>query len=270
MLTRFTNLIHYCCLVFCFAKSGKASDLGFWRRLSLGLRAVRVFFEIRKDTATSFPEQLVLLDSILNIDKSVSGHIAEFGCYKGASSVILSIGAKISGRKLLVFDSFEGLPEPTEPIRNMASGAALNYRKGMYAGSLSLVRQNIERHGEITAVEFVQGLFSSTLPTRQPDEKYAMIFEDADLVSSVKDVLKFAWPKLNCGAPFFCHEARDLEVCEIFFDSDFWKVNFACPPPGLVGAGMGLPLSINGFDDMRVNPMTRRFGSCLAYVFKPN
>ncbi len=268
MLTRFTNLIRYCRLVFLFARTGRTSDFGFWRRFSLGLKIMHVYLKLRKDSASTFPEQLVLLDAILRINRSISGHIAEFGCYKGAASVILSIGAKITGRKLLVFDSFEGLPEPAEPVRNIANGAILNYRKGMYAGSLSHVRQNIERYGEITSVEFVQGYFSSTLSTRQNNEKYAMIFEDADLVSSVKDVLKYAWPKLNCGAPFFCHEARDLEVCEIFFDSDFWRVNFSCRPPGLVGAGMGLPLCFSGFDDIRINPILGRFGSCLAYVFK--
>ena len=53
----------------------------------------------------------------------------------GSSSVALSIFAKITGRKLIIYDSFEGLPEDMDDVGNRnyphleLTGT---YKKGMY------------------------------------------------------------------------------------------------------------------------------------------
>jgi hypothetical protein len=255
-------------LVWIFARCKTTGGPGFGPRLSLGLRALRAYLHLRRQTATSFPEQLVLLDSVLRLRPDVEGDVAEFGCFKGASSVILSIGARATGRRLIIFDSFEGLPEPGETIRSVAKQTVIEYRRGMYAGQLDEVRANIGRWGEPDAVQYVQGFYSETLGARPADERYAFIFEDADLVSSVKDILRESWPRLVPGCPFFSHEAQDLEVCQIFFDRAFWGSNLNCRPPGLVGVGIGIPVNAGGFDDARIDPLPCRRGSCLAYVFK--
>jgi O-methyltransferase len=229
---------------------------------------LRVFLSLRNQSASTFPEQLVLVSAVLGLDRAAEGAIAEFGCYKGASSAVLSIAARAVGRKLVVFDSFDGLPTPTEDVRNAVSGEVIAYKRGMYAGSLSQVRSNVEMHGEIQDVEFVKGYFSDTLPHRAVDEKFALIFEDADLVSSVKDVLIHAWPRLNVNGLFFCHEAQDLEVHEVFFDAEFWATHHGCRPPGLIGVGTGLPVNRGGFGEARIGPIPGRYGSSLAYVIK--
>ena len=43
-----------------------------------------------------------------------AGDVVECGCYACASSAKLSIIAKLLRKKLVVFDSFEGLPEGGE------------------------------------------------------------------------------------------------------------------------------------------------------------
>ena len=73
-----------------------------------------------------------------------------------------------------------------------------------------------------------------------------MIFEDADLPSSVKDVLRWGWSKLQRGSVYYCHEARDLEVVSIFFDHAWWKSTLGVRAPGFVGSGVGLPLGAQG------------------------
>ncbi|MEI9959646.1 MAG: TylF/MycF/NovP-related O-methyltransferase [Limisphaerales bacterium] len=85
------------------------------------------------------------MNIILDIPRDVPGAIAEFGCYKGLSSVALSIAAHHTGRKLLIFDSFEGLPESDETIGHIADEHTVTYKKGDYAGSLDEVRSVIEK-----------------------------------------------------------------------------------------------------------------------------
>lgn len=221
----------------------RGSDSVGWRdRLRISRRIDNALKRNRGRSASTLGEQLVLVDAVLSIPESVPGAIAEFGCYKGLSSVALSIAAKYSGRRLMVFDSFEGLPESTEVIRHIAENAVVTYKKGDFSGALEEVRSVIARHGEIDRVEFIKGYFCDTLPKRPADEKYALIFEDADLAESVRDILVFAWPKLQDGGFFFSHEALGLEVVKLFYDNHFWKETHGVSAPGLAGAGLGLPI----------------------------
>jgi hypothetical protein len=83
---------------------------------------------------------------------------------------------------------------------------------------LAEVQRNVARFGDPSVCEFVPGFFADTLPKRPRDERYVLIFEDADLPSSVRDILRFAWQKLETGCRFFSQEARDREVMDLFFD----------------------------------------------------
>jgi O-methyltransferase len=51
---------------------------------------------------------------ILSIPRNQDGCIVEAGSYKGGSTAKFSLFAKLADRKLVVFDSFEGLPDNTE------------------------------------------------------------------------------------------------------------------------------------------------------------
>lgn len=216
-------------------------------------------------SASTFGEQLYLVRTILNMPADRAGAIAEFGCFKGMSTVAISIAAKYANRRVLVFDSFEGLPADDEAVHQVVSGTQVNYKKGDYAGTLDEVKEVVTRFGEIGQVEFVRGYFCDTLPKRPAEEKYALIFEDADLLSSVRDVLQHAWPRLASGGVFFCHEALDLEVAKLFFDESYWQKTHAQKAPGLAGVGMGLPIDWGRWGNREI---FGRVGSCLAATFK--
>ncbi len=221
--------------------------------------------ENRGRSATTFGEQLYLVRTILNMPADRSGAIAEFGCFKGLSTVAISIAAKYANRRVLVFDSFEGLPADAETVHQVVSGSVVSYKKGDYAGTLDEVKSVVTRHGEISQVDFVRGYFCDTLPGRPAGEKYALIFEDADLLSSVRDILLYAWPRLVSGGVFFCHEALDLEVAGLFFDEGYWQKTHQQKAPGLAGVGMGLPIDWGRWGNREI---FGRCGSCLAATFK--
>ena len=261
-------LLRFLTYLFLMAKFSRGStNLTGFRRFLLACKILFIRFNC-KASASSFGEQLVLLNHVLDLPKGGEGMIAEFGCYKGGASIVLSIGAKIVGRKLIIFDSFEGLPTPSESISNFHNRTPLNYLAGMYAAPLEEVQFNIKKYGEIECCEFVKGYFNETLGLRPNDEKYALIFEDADLTSSVREVLKYSWPRLEKSSYYFCHEARDVEVCAIFFDIIFWETEIKAKIPGLIGVGFGLPTDPLLFEDDSLLPMLSRAGSCLAYTQK--
>ncbi|OGX16849.1 MAG: hypothetical protein A3K83_04200 [Omnitrophica WOR_2 bacterium RBG_13_44_8b] len=68
-----------------------------------------------------------------------------------------------------------------------------------------------------------------------------MIFEDADLASSVEDCLRYLWPKLREGCKFFSHEPWSKEIVSLFFNKKWWKEELMTEPPGFWGSGRIFP-----------------------------
>mgnify|MGYP007000455052 len=70
------------------------------------------------------------------------GYIVECGSFKGATTISLSIFSKIVGKKLIIYDSFEGLPKDIDQIqqRNYPYLKLTGkYKEGMYEGNLEEV-----------------------------------------------------------------------------------------------------------------------------------
>jgi O-methyltransferase len=252
-------------LVFVFSGNGKHVGVGPAGRSVLAWALLRNFVSLRGRSASTPAEQLVLVNAALGLDPKTPGALAEFGCFKGVASCALSLVARRIGRRFIIFDSFEGLPAPTQEVHNIAG--RVPYRQGDFTGTLHEVQQTIARFGAPEVVEYVQGYFSATLPARTSDQ-FALIFEDADLVESVRDVLVHTWKRLSDGGIFFCHEARDREVIELFYDRSLWQTIGADHPPGLIGAGVGLPLDPRTWRDAPLEGAVSFRGSCLGYVVK--
>lgn len=223
--------------------------LNLLRRLRRNLRAVT--------SASGLLEQLFIITKLLNLD--VPGAVIECGTYKGASAVNLSLACELADRRLLIYDSFAGLPKPSEGDRTHSTidGMTDDYEQGWWCGTLEEVKSNISRYGCIRRCSFVQGYFQDTLP--QLKEPVALAFCDVDLADSLRTCLQYLWPRLVEGGFFFTHEAIQREIFSIFNDDEWWHRNLGCEPPGLVGGGSGLGLypTENGY-----------YGSCLGYTVK--
>lgn len=222
------------------------SQVGSEYRIGMRQKLILLYRLLRNATvagsATTFYDHVTIVQGVLLVPAKIEGDVAEFGCYKGAATASLSLACALTGRRLKAFDSFEGLPEPNEKVTHLSTGAEVPYRAGQYLGTLDEVKRNVSRGGDLSVCEFVKGFFGQTLPSREATEQYVLIFEDADLPTSVRAVLEYAWPRLREYGLFFCHEARDKEVVQLFYDSTFWREKLNSEAPGFVGSGCGLPL----------------------------
>jgi O-methyltransferase len=194
------------------------------------------------ESATSSLYHIVLAREILRIDPNIEGDIIECGAYKGASTTNLSLVAKLVNRKLIVCDSFEGLPiGEEETVRIYPHIQTYGYyEKGMYAGRLDEVQANIEKYGSIENCIFYKGYFNETLKSLK--NPIAFAFADVDLTSSLKDCIQYIWPLLNNCGYFYTDDSCDMTVVKIWFDDLWWKQRFGIDSPGYVGSGCGLPL----------------------------
>lgn len=237
--------------------TGSAYGVGFGAKVLLLFRMVRN--NLRIESASNFVEHLTMATAILNTPLTSRGNVVECGAYKGCSTTNLSLVCALCNRQLEVFDSFAGLPEPSEEDRThtlVDRREAHTYERGAWAGSIAEVKSTIERYGAIGVCNFHVGYFDETLPHfRAP---CVLVFADVDLTSSLETCLQYLWPLLVDGGCFYTHEATHFEIARLFFDKGWWRAKLDTDAPGLVGAGTGLGLI----------PAAGGFRSSLGYTVK--
>jgi O-methyltransferase len=225
-------------------RTGQAHGVGFFEKLGLLRRFIRNARRIRG--GSHWKEHLLIAAAILETPPEVEGVVVECGSFQGMSASSLSLVCRRTKRRLVVCDSFEGLPQPAEgEALTIIPHRAQHYefKQGQYRGELDLVRANITRYGAIEVCEFVKGYFDDTLPGL--DHRIIVVFEDADLRSSVESCVRHLWGRMQEGGTFFCHEPWSRQIVELFYDRDYWKTHFDCEPPGFYGSGGGVPLGIH-------------------------
>jgi hypothetical protein len=203
------------------------------RKLALGFRMFLNSVRIR--TGTSYKTHLAMALKILETPPEIVGDVIECGTWKGGSAANLSLICRIVGRRLKIFDSFEGLPAGEAGDRE-----APHYRSGDYCGALEEVKRNIGRYGALESCEFLQGWFKDTLP--QLRSPVLLAFLDVDLEASLHTCVRYIWPNLVEEGYIFIDECVGVDYCALFFSERYWKTYFDRVPPGMIGAGTGLPL----------------------------
>ena len=222
--------------------------MSWFRRFKLGFSMF--LNKARIQTGTSYTSHLAMALKILETPPETLGDIVECGTWKGGSATNLSLVCRIVGRKLKVYDSFEGLPAG-EPGDRQAT-----YEKGDYSGTLEEVKNNIRRYGAIECCEFVRGWFNETLP--HENSPVLLAFLDVDLEASLDTCVRNLWPRLDDRGYIFIDEAIGVDYCALFYSEKYWRKYFDRTPPGLVGAGLGLALGeyyIGPWEETGAHPM---------------
>ena len=146
------------------------------------------------------PRLLFALDAVARslILRGIPGAIVECGVWNGGSAALLAAAAREAGsaRRVWAFDSFEGLPRPTdrdpEAIRR-------HYFKGWNRGNPEKVREIWSRLG-LPPEDLVirRGWFHETFPTA-PEGPVALLHIDSDWYESVKICLAAWFDRISPG-----------------------------------------------------------------------
>lgn len=174
---------------------------------------------------------------ILSFPKDKEGCIVEAGSYKGGSTTKISIFTKLANRRLVVFDSFEGLPCNVEKHDKSILGHSIKelFAKGNFCGSLEEVRENVLLYGELEVCDFIKGWFEDTMPSFS--EKIAVAYLDVDLVSSTKTCLKYLYPLIVPGGVLYSQDGDFPLIIEAFDDDKFWENEVGYKKPNIEGLG---------------------------------
>jgi len=210
---------------------------------ALRSRLVDSFERIDREvpTLTSATDGLFLAEAVLSLE--AEGDLVECGCFQGGSTAKLSLLAEVVGRRLLVFDSFGGLPQASggeSTDHDLRQTQTPHWQSGEYAGGLDVVKSNIDRFGALSVCRFHPGWFADTLTGANLPRPVALAFTDVDIVASVRDCLTALWPRLSEGGVFFSHDVTFFKVLRMFSDTVFWREVLGASPPIVFGAGFGI------------------------------
>ncbi|MCW5608422.1 MAG: class I SAM-dependent methyltransferase [Nitrosomonas sp.] len=201
------------------------------------LRIVKQLYIINFNVESPHTQAEILnfIRTILTFSPEKKGVIVEAGCFKGSSTAKFSLAADIAGRTLVVFDSFEGIPENDEPHDKNIFGGDASFKKGDYCGALEEVKSNVARFGNIGCCRFIKGWFDDTMPDFK--EPVIAVYLDVDLASSTRTCLKYLYPLLEKGGVIYSQDGHLPLVLDVFNDDKFWLNEVGFEKPLIHGIG---------------------------------
>lgn len=139
-------------------------------------------------------------------ESDLPGNFVECGSFKGGAAAMLATVIKRYSQRprlLYAFDTFEGMPEPTEADRH--NGVAANDTDYGVGTLKAPIAENIAKICQILGVEAivkpVQGLFADTLPNFKAEiGEIALLHADGDWYESTMDIFRNLYDSVLPGA----------------------------------------------------------------------
>jgi hypothetical protein len=165
------------------------------------------------------------------IARNVPGDFIETGVWRGGACVFAKAVLEARGvtdRKVIVADSFDGLPPP-DPKYPADAGAGYHETTCLKI-SQPQVQGAFERFGLLDdRVVFLKGYFSETMKGPFPFESIAVLRMDGDMYSSTIEVLEGLYDKVSVGGYIIIDDYHAMINCKLAVD-DFRKARNITEP----------------------------------------
>jgi O-methyltransferase len=167
--------------------------------------------KVRPFTMTSIERISALCQAIRYVARGqIPGDIVECGVWRGGSMMAAAMTLLIeedTSRTLFLYDTFEGMPPPTEIDRATKSGepAALLLQVADQSSNIRAYASLTEVSNNLAStqypadrIRFIKGNVEHTIPNVLP-EQIAVLRLDTDWYTSTKHELTHLFPKLSVG-----------------------------------------------------------------------
>ncbi|MFZ5734943.1 MAG: TylF/MycF/NovP-related O-methyltransferase [Pseudomonadota bacterium] len=136
-----------------------------------------------------------LVNQMLRLVEHLDGDFVEAGCYRGATAELLCEAAQRRGRKVHLFDSFEGLSVPGE-----FDGSY--WAPGVFSVSVDEIASNLNRFD-------CCHIYKGWIPSRfkdVPEGPLAFVHIDVDLYQPTWDTLEYFFDRVVSGGVVICDD----------------------------------------------------------------
>jgi hypothetical protein len=127
-----------------------------------------------------------------------AGSVAELGVYQGQSSALLSLYAKMFGRKMYLADTFQGFDEK-QYEEGMGEGKQAAFKDATLESARAVV-------GEYEGNRWAVGMFPDSVTEEMQSDSYAFVSIDCDIYEPIIRGLEFFWPRMVPGGIIFIHD----------------------------------------------------------------
>ncbi len=218
--------------VLAFLRARYPLPLSLGQRVRLVARFLATTNHVR--TYHTQAEMLRVADRILRLAGRPGLTVVEAGSGKGGGTAKLSLITRLAGGRLLIFDSFRGIPLNHERHQNLW-GRPVEFRAGAFRGRLPSVRRTVARFGAPEVCEFHKGWFADTMPRLDTPVDVALL--DVDLLASTRTCLVHLVPRLRSGGTIFTQDGHLRAVVDLLADTRFWREEVGVAPPRIAGLG---------------------------------
>jgi O-methyltransferase len=200
------------------------------------LLLVRQFIRItdRARTYHTQAEMLQVVDHVFRRADRPGLTVLEAGCGKGGSTAKLSLAVRRAGGRLLVFDSFKGIPANDERHTNLY-GKPVEFREGAFRGRLREVQRVVARLGAPEVCAWHKGWFADTMAGLTTPLDVVLL--DVDLVASTRTCLVNLVPRLRPGGVVLTQDGHLRAVTDLLGNPTFWRDEIGVEPPEIRGIG---------------------------------
>jgi len=194
-----------------------------------------IIMRVKPFTMTSNSRLYALVQAASYIVQGgIPGDIVECGVWKGGSMMAMALAlakASSTDRKLWLFDTFEGMPEPVgADITRMGQVAsdlfqAKRDKQGACSDWCRSPLDEVRRNVESTAypkerLRFVKGKVEDTIPGEIP-EQISLLRLDTDFYESTKHELIHLFPRLSRGGVLIIDDYGYWQGCRKAVDEYF-------------------------------------------------
>jgi len=192
--------------------SYKFSDYG---RTFLLDREFKKMYEqlVSKDNYRSFDRKYTL-NQLMRLVTNIPGDTVECGAYEGASSYFICQQITESNKSHHIFDSFQGLSEPSR-------SDGIYWKKGDLTSPEDKIKRNLSEFDFIT---YHTGWIPDTFHNKDLERKlFSFVHIDVDLYQPTHDSLQFFYDKLTVGGIILCDDYGSIlcpgakDAMDIFF-----------------------------------------------------
>jgi O-methyltransferase len=199
---------------------------------------VETYKKVRPYTMTSAERIFSLCEAVRYIqDRDIEGDIVECGVWKGGSMMAVAetlIRAGVTSKNLYLFDTFEGMPPPTENDVDIAGvkaeflldSANKEIDDSVWCcATLEVVKEALGSTGYPSEkVHFIKGMVEQTVPRFAP-KKIALLRLDTDWYESTKHELEHFFPRLSKGGVLIIDDYGHWQGARKAVDEYFEKKN---------------------------------------------
>lgn len=207
------------------------AEVGDWER--------EVVARVRPFTMTS-PERVVALTEAVRyaVRRGVPGAFAECGVWRGGSVLAMVLTLQrlgVSDRDIYLYDTFEGMTEPSEvDVSDFDAPASVEWRESRRVGqrawphwfreetfNIEIVRRLLLDTGYPEArLHFVQGAVEETIPRTLPTD-IAVLRLDTDWYESTRHEMTHLYPLLSTGGVLMIDDYGHWKGCRKAIDEYF-------------------------------------------------